>query len=79
VQGWSHMAAPALGAEGPDGCTPVTKVRESQERTAPAGNVASGTSSDTGETPGVARYVRGGIALRRRRRGDPGHVAAADV
>jgi hypothetical protein len=79
VQGWSHMAAPAFGAEGPDGCTPVTKVRESQQRAALAGNVASGTSSDTGETLGVARYVQGGIALRRRRRGDPGHVATADV
>jgi hypothetical protein len=79
VQGWSHMAASAFGAEGPDGCAPVTKAQESQERAAPAGNVASGTSGDTGETPGVARYVQGGIALRRRRRGDPGHVAAADV
>jgi hypothetical protein len=73
------MAAPAFGAEGPDGCTPVMKVRESPERAVLAGNVASGTSSDTGGTPGVARYVQGGIALRRRRRGDPGHVAAADV
>jgi hypothetical protein len=26
VQGWSHMVAPAFGAEGPDDCTPVTKV-----------------------------------------------------
>jgi hypothetical protein len=73
------MVAPAFGAEGPDDCTPVTKVRESQERAAPAGNVASGTSSDTGGTPGVARYVQGGIALQCRRRGDPGHVTAADV
>jgi hypothetical protein len=73
------MAAPAFGAEGPDRCNPVTKVRKSQERATPAGDVASGTSSDTGVTPGVARYVQGGIALRRRRRGDPGHVAAADV
>jgi hypothetical protein len=79
VQGWSHMAVTAFGAEGTDGCTPVTKVQESQERAAPAGNVASGSSSGTGETPGVARYVRGGIALRRRRRGDPGHVAATDM
>jgi hypothetical protein len=73
------MAVPAFGAEGTDGCTPVTKVRGNQERAAPAGNVASGTSSSTDETPGEAQYVQGGIALRRRRRGDPGHVAAADV
>jgi hypothetical protein len=73
------MAVPAFGAEGTDGCTPVTKVRESQERAASTENVASGTSSGTGETLGVAQYVQGGIALRRRRRDDPGHVAAADV
>jgi hypothetical protein len=73
------MAVPAFGAEGAAGCAPVTKVRESQERAAPAGNVASGSSSSTGKTPGVARHVQGGTALRRRRRGDPGHVAAADV
>jgi hypothetical protein len=68
------MAVPAFGAEGTDGCTPATKVRENQERAAPAGNVASGTSSGTGETPGEARYVQSGIALRHRRRGNPGHV-----
>jgi hypothetical protein len=62
VQGWSHMAVPAFGAEGTDGCTPVTKVRENQERAAPAGNNASGTSGGTGETPGEVRYVQGGIA-----------------
>jgi hypothetical protein len=79
VHGWSYSVVPAFGAEGTDGCTPVTKVRESQECAAPAGNVASGSSSGTGETPGVARHVQGGIALRCRRRGDPGHVAAANV
>jgi hypothetical protein len=53
------MAVPAFGAEGTDGCTPVMKVQENQERAAPAGNVVSGTSSGTGETPGEARYVQG--------------------
>jgi hypothetical protein len=42
---------PAFGDEGTDGCTPVTKVRESQERAAPAGNIASGTSSGTTGRP----------------------------
>jgi hypothetical protein len=55
VQGWSHMAVPAFGSEGTDGCTPVTKVREDQERAAPAGNIASGNSGGTGETPGEVR------------------------
>jgi hypothetical protein len=73
------MAVPAFGAEGVAGCAPLTKVRESQKRAAPAGNVASGSSNSTGETPGVAQHVQGRTALRRRRRGDPGHVAAADV
>jgi hypothetical protein len=34
------------------------KGSRSQERAAPAGNVASGSSSSTGETPGVARHVQ---------------------
>jgi hypothetical protein len=46
------MAEPAFGAEGTDGCIPVTKVREDQERAAPAGNITSGASGNTGETPG---------------------------
>jgi hypothetical protein len=53
---------PAFGAEGTDGSTPVTKVRENQERAAPAGNIASGTSGGTGETPGEVRCAQGGIA-----------------
>jgi hypothetical protein len=62
VQGWSHMAVPAFGAEGTDGCTPATKVREDQERGAPAGNIASGASRGTGEMPGEVRRVQGRIA-----------------
>jgi hypothetical protein len=55
------MAVLAFGAEGTDGCIPVTKVRENQERAAPVGNIASGTSGGTGDTPGEVRCVRGGI------------------
>jgi hypothetical protein len=62
VQGWSHMAAPAFGAEGIDGRTPAAKVREVQERGAPAGNIASGASSGTGEMSGEVRRDRGRIA-----------------
>jgi hypothetical protein len=51
------MAAPAFGAEGTDGCTPATKVREDQERGAPAGNIASGASGGTGKMPGEVRRV----------------------
>jgi hypothetical protein len=56
------MAAPAFGAESTDGCTPATKVREDQERGAPAGNIASGASGGTGEMPGEVRRVQGRIA-----------------
>jgi hypothetical protein len=38
------MAAPAFGAEGTDDRVPATKVREDQERGAPAGDIASGAS-----------------------------------
>jgi hypothetical protein len=62
VQGWSHMAAPAFGAEATDGCTLATKVREDQERGAPAGNIAYGASGSTGEMPGEVRRVQGKIA-----------------
>jgi hypothetical protein len=62
VQGWSHMAAPAFGAEGIDGRTPAAKVREVQERGAPAGNIASGASGGTGEMSGEVRRDRGRIA-----------------
>jgi hypothetical protein len=62
VQGWSHMAAPAFGAEGTDGRTPATKVRKDQERGAPAGNIAPGASGGTGEMPGGVQRVQGGIA-----------------
>jgi hypothetical protein len=62
VQGWSHMAAPAFGTEGTDGCTPATKVREDQERGASTGNIASGASGGTGEMLGEVRRVQGWIA-----------------
>jgi hypothetical protein len=55
------MAVPAFGVEGTDGCASVTKVREDQERAAPAGNIASGNSGGTGETPGEVRCVQGRI------------------
>jgi hypothetical protein len=56
------MVVPAFGAEAMDGCTPVTKVREDQERAAPVGNIVSGNSGGTGETPGEVRCVQGRIA-----------------
>jgi hypothetical protein len=62
VQGWSHMTVTAFGAEGTDGCTPAMKVREDQERGAPAGNIASGASGGTGEMPEEVRRVQGRIA-----------------
>jgi hypothetical protein len=62
AQGWSYTAVPAFGAEGTDGCTPATKVREDQERGAPAGNIASGASGGTGEMSGEVRRDQGRIA-----------------
>jgi hypothetical protein len=56
------MAVPAFGAEGTDGCTPVTKVREDQEHGAPAGNIAPGASGGTGEMSGEVRRDQGRIA-----------------
>jgi hypothetical protein len=56
------MAAPAFGAEGTDGCTPATKVREDQERGAPAGNIVSGASGGSDEMPEEVRRVQGRIA-----------------
>jgi hypothetical protein len=56
------MAAPAFGAEGTDGRASATKIREDQERGAPAGNIAPGASDGAGETPGEVRRVQGGVA-----------------
>jgi hypothetical protein len=56
------MAAPAFGAEGTDGRTPAMKVREDQERGAPAGNIASRASGGTGEMSGEVRRDQGRIA-----------------
>jgi hypothetical protein len=56
------MAARAFGAEGTDGCTPATKVREGHERGAPAGSIAPGASGSTGEMPEEVRRVQGRIA-----------------
>jgi hypothetical protein len=44
------------------GCTPAMKVREDQERGAPAGNIASGASGGTGEMSGEVRRDQGMIA-----------------
>jgi hypothetical protein len=73
------MAAPAFGAEGTDGRVPATKVREDQERGAPAGDIATGARGGVCEVSEEVRRPRAGSLLRRRRCGDPGHVAAADV
>jgi hypothetical protein len=43
------VAAPTFGAEGTDGRAPATKVREDQERGAPAGDIASGASGGAGK------------------------------
>jgi hypothetical protein len=56
------MTVPAFGAEGTDDCTPATKVREDQERGAPAGNIASWASGGTGEMSGEVRRDQGRIA-----------------
>jgi hypothetical protein len=62
AHGWSFEGVPAFGAEGTDGCTSATKVREDQVRGAPAGNIASRASGGTGEMPGEARRDQGRIA-----------------
>jgi hypothetical protein len=56
------MTAPAFGAEGTDGRASATKIREDQERGAPAGNIAPGASDGTGKTPGEVRRVQGRVA-----------------
>jgi hypothetical protein len=56
------MAVPAFGAEGTDGCTPATKVREDQEHGASAGNITPGASGGTGEMSGEVRRDQGRIA-----------------
>jgi hypothetical protein len=56
------MAVPAFGAEGTDGCTPATKVREDQEHGAPAGNIAFEASGGTGEMSKKVRRDQGRIA-----------------
>jgi hypothetical protein len=55
------VAVADFGAEGTDGCTPATKVREGQKHGAPAGNIASGASGGTGEMSGEVRRDRGRI------------------
>jgi hypothetical protein len=56
------MAAPAFGAEGTDSRASATKIREDQERGAPAGNIAPGASDGTGETPREVRRDQGRVA-----------------
>jgi hypothetical protein len=55
VQEWPLVAAPAFGAEGADGCAPVTKAREGQERWAPAEDTASGAGGGADEAYAGAR------------------------
>jgi hypothetical protein len=45
------VAAPAFGAEGSDGRAPATKVREDQERGAPAKDIASGAGGGASKAP----------------------------
>jgi hypothetical protein len=74
------VAAPTFGAEGTDGRAPATKVREDQERGAPTGDIASGACGARGQdVRRGATPPSPGSLPRRRRCGDPGHVAAADV
>jgi hypothetical protein len=49
------MAAPTFGAEGTDVRAPATKVREDQERDAPAGDIASGACGGAGRASEEAR------------------------
>jgi hypothetical protein len=48
------VAAPAFGAEGSVGRAPATKVREDQERGAPAKDIASGAGNGAGKVSEVA-------------------------
>jgi hypothetical protein len=65
------VAAPTFGAEGTDGRASATKVREDQERDAPAGDIASrglwrrGQGVRRGATPPVQnrRLVAEGAAI----------------
>jgi hypothetical protein len=56
------VAAPTFGAEGTDGRAPATKVREDQERGAPAEDIASGAGGDTGKASEEARRPQSRIA-----------------
>jgi hypothetical protein len=56
------MAAPTFGAEGTNGRAPATKVREDQERGAPAGDIASGASGGTGKVLEEVRRPQSRIA-----------------
>jgi hypothetical protein len=56
------VAAPTFGAEGTDGRAPATKVREDQERGAPAGDIASGASGGAGKVSEEARRPQSRIA-----------------
>jgi hypothetical protein len=56
------MAVPTFGAEGTNGRAPATKVREDQERGAPAGDIASGASGGTGKVPEEVRRPQSRIA-----------------
>jgi hypothetical protein len=73
------VAAPTFGAEGTDGHAPATKVRMDQGRDALAGDITSGACGVAGRASDEARRLQSRVAASRRRRGDPGHVAAADV
>jgi hypothetical protein len=56
------MAAPTFGAEGTNGRASATKVREGQERGAPAGDITSGASGSTGKVPEGVRRPQSRIA-----------------
>jgi hypothetical protein len=74
------VAAHTFGAEGTDGRAPATKVREDQERGAPSRrHRVRGLWRARAEYPKRRDAPSPGSLPRRRRCGDPGHVAAADV
>jgi hypothetical protein len=56
------VAAPTFGAEGTGGRAPATKVREDQERGAPAGDIASGACGGAGRVSEEAQRPQSRIA-----------------
>jgi hypothetical protein len=56
------VAAPTFGAEGADGCAPVTKAQEGQERGAPAEGTTSRAGGGADKASEEARRPRSRVA-----------------